>query len=332
MDLTQKFKAKIQSAKRILITTHMMPDADGIGSEIGLCMALKKMGVDAACVNEEGLLERYHYLDPKSIVKPMDAVIKKKTEAFDLCIVVDTNSIERVGNRMYEYLKKYDPKDILFVDHHPAKAALVKEHCIDITAAATGQIVGLMIQALGIKFDKELALPIYTAILIDTSSFRYPTVSGKTHRLIADLLDTGIEAPIAYNGIYGTKKVSHMHLLGTILTSTHSNKSGEIAWITLNNSTLTKFNGDMEDTHAFINHLLVLDNIKVACMFREDGDELKVSLRSGGDIDVGNIARAIGGGGHSHSAATILNIKNKKIDTVISETILKMEDLLKLQK
>jgi phosphoesterase RecJ-like protein len=199
-----------------------------------------------------------------------------------------------------------------------------------VTAAATGQMVGEMIEHLGVPFTKNIALPIYTSIIIDTSSFRYPTVSAATHRLVAKLMATGINPPEAYNGIYGTKRVHHMHLLGKILETASTNSDESIAWMLLRKEDIDNFAGDVEDTHAFINNLLVLNNIKVAIMFRDDGPVIKMSLRSSGDIDVGTIALALGGGGHSHSAATILTKeKGETAEAVISKTIKKVEELLK---
>ena len=187
-----------------------------------------------------------------------------------------------------------------------------------------------MIEHLGIKFTKKIALPIYTSIIIDTSSFRYPTVSASTHRLVAKLMDTGINPPEAYNGIYGTKRVHHMHLLASILNTAATNKAETIAWILLKKEDIDKFAGDVEDTHAFINNLLILNNIRVACMFRDDGDHIKMSLRSSGEYDVGTIAVALGGGGHSHSAATILvRAKGESTEHVIARAIEKVEEALK---
>jgi phosphoesterase RecJ-like protein len=186
-----------------------------------------------------------------------------------------------------------------------------------------------MIEHLGIRFTKKIALPIYTAIIIDTSSFRYPTVSGATHRLVARLMDTGINPPEAYNGIYGTKRVHHMHLLASILNTAATNHTETIAWMQMKKDDIDRFAGDVEDTHAFINNLLVLNNIKVACMFRDDGEQIKMSLRSSGEYDVGVIAVALGGGGHSHSAATILSRgANEDTETVIARAIVKVEEVL----
>lgn len=329
MTILDTFKSRIQVAERILITTHEYPDADGIGSEISLCLALREYGKETYCVNEETLLERYLYLDQDHVIHGFKD-FQKKFPGFkpDLIIVVDTNTKERTGKEMSQYIGK--DMSILYVDHHPCRGRDLSDHCVDITAAATGQLVGEMIEHLGIKFTKKIALPIYTSIIIDTSSFRYPTVSAATHRLVSKLMDTGINPPEAYNGIYGTKKVHHMHFLASILNTASTNQDETIAWMLLKKEDIDRFSGDVEDTHAFINNLLILNNIKVAIMFRDDGDHIKVSLRSSGDYDVGVIALALGGGGHSHSAATILTRhQGEATSALIERTIKKVEETLK---
>ncbi len=330
MTILDTFKSRIQVAQRILITTHEYPDADGIGSEISLCLALREFGKDAWCVNEEPLLERYQYLDPDHCVLGFHD-FRKKHGGFlpDLVIVVDTNTHARTGKELSRYIDESNFK-VLYIDHHPCRGRDLSNHCIDVTAAATGQMVGEMIENLGIEFTKKIALPIYTSIIIDTSSFRYPTVSASTHRLIAKLMSTGINPPEAYNGIYGTKRVHHMHLLGKILETASTNSDESIAWMLLRKEDIDNFAGDVEDTHAFINNLLVLNNIKVAIMFRDDGPAVKMSLRSSGDIDVGTIALALGGGGHSHSAATVLvKEKGETTEQVISKSVKIVEEILK---
>lgn len=330
MTILDTFKSRIQAAQRILITTHEYPDADGIGSEISLCLALREFGKDAWCVNEEPLLERYQYLDPDHCVVGHHD-FQKKHASFkpDLVIVVDTNTHARVGKELSQYIDGGNFK-VLYVDHHPCRGRDLSNHCIDVTAAATGQMVGEMIEYLGVQFTKKIALPIYTAIIIDTSSFRYPTVSASTHRLVAKLMATGINPPEAYNGIYGTKRVHHMHLLGRILDTAATNSDESIAWMLLRKADIDKFAGDVEDTHAFINNLLVLNNIKVAVMFRDDGPVIKMSLRSSGEFDVGTIALALGGGGHSHSAATILKKEpGETAEQVITRAIKRVEEILR---
>ena len=313
-------KNLVEKSTHIVITTHAGPDADGIGSQTALCMALRSLGKKAICVNESPLLKRYQYLDPEQVIVSFEQY--QQQGPIDLFIIVDTNSPSRIGPKMERLIPK--SKNILFVDHHPCPPEVANLHCIDTTASATGQVVGELTEYLGVKFDQKMALPLYTAILIDTSSFRYPTVTWKTHALIAKLLKTGVKPPLAYNMIYGAKKISHMQLLGKILANAQTNESEEVAWISLTDKMIHEHKADIEDTHSFINHLLVLNNVKVACMFRKDADYVRISLRSSGNIDVGLIAQALGGGGHNHSAATIIE---GNIQEIIPETIRKIEKI-----
>ena len=138
-------------------------------------------------------------------------------------------------------------------------------------------------------------------------------------------MGTGINPPKAYNGIYGTKKVPNMQLLGKFLSSANCNAREDIAWLVIDVKDLLSYGTDVEDTHAFINNLLVLDNIKVACMFRDDGPAVKISFRSSGEIDVGVIARSLGGGGHSHSAATIIKKEGKSLESIIESSVAQIE-------
>jgi len=325
MDIIEKFVNAITKAQNIVLTTHSFPDADGIGSEISLCLALRELGKNAICCNDVELLDRYKYLDPKGVIYCVETIDKVMSEKPDLVIVVDTNTIQRTGKKFKLFYEKYQC-EILYIDHHPCAEEKKSNHCIDTSAAATGQLVGELILGAGLKIDKYMALPLYTAILIDTSSFRYPTVTASTHEMIAKLMATGIQPPRAYNGIYGTKKLEHMHLLGKVLSSANSNAKEEIAWIVLKKEELTHFDIDIEDTHGFINHLLILDDIKVACMFRDDGDKVKISLRSSGEYDVGDIAISLGGGGHSHSAATIIEkTTDYQLEDIIADIVEKIE-------
>lgn len=324
MDAIERFKFLTKKANNIVITTHIIPDADGIGSQIALCLALRALGKNAICVNEEALLERYKYLDPENVVISAEEYNSFYKDAeIDLFIVTDTNSLNRIGDDTKLIAKK--TTELLFVDHHPCNKELMAIHCIDTAKAATGELVGTLIQSLEVPLNLTMALPLYTAILIDTSSFRYPTVTANTHRLVGDLMDTGVTPPHAYNMIYGTKKLSYMKLLGKVLASAQSTKDEKIAWLILTEDKMDKFNVDAEDTHAFINYLLVLDHIKVAVMFREIGKEIKVSLRSIGDVDVGVMAHALGGGGHDHSAATLIK---GELEEVVQSTIEKLQAML----
>jgi len=322
----KKFKILTEKSKNILITTHAFPDADGIGSQIALCLALRSKGHKVICVNEAPLQGRYKYLDTNKTVKSADSFKKSPTfKKIDLTLVVDTHSLSRVGSKMEKIIEM--SQEILFIDHHPTSKEIMAIHIIDTSKAATGEIVGKLITSvLKIKLTEEIALPLYTAILIDTSSFRYPNVTGDTHRLLGKLLDAGVYPPKAYNQIYGTKKLANMALLGEILTNVDASEDQSVAWITITEKMLKKYKVIPEDTHSFINYLLVLKNLKVACMFRENGKFVKLSLRSTGNTDVSAMAQALGGGGHFHSAATSIQ---GQLGPITIETVKKILLMLK---
>ncbi len=325
--LVQRFKTLIAKAQNIVITTHLHPDADGIGSQIALCMALRQLKKNVFCVNSMPLLPRYRYLDPEHSVLGLEDFEKKNSKLpVDLFIIVDTNLVNRVGAGIQQIAERAN--HFLMIDHHPCPKEVKVLHCIDTKMAATGELVGALIHSLGIKFTKPMALALYTAIIIDTSSFRYPTVSGHTHHLVGKLMETGIRPPEAFNFINGTKKITHMQLLGRILSNSQVSPSGKIAWLTVTKELLSEYKIDPEDTHSFINHLLILDNVLIACMFKEEGHSVKIGLRSTGDVDVGVMAQALGGGGHNHSAATVIE---GKLDVVVKRAINDLEIMLKEQ-
>lgn len=325
MKKSDLLKRLTKKGGNVVITTHIFPDADGIGSEIALCLALRQKGVNAICVNEDRLEDRYLYLDRKKVVQGFNRLKKNSKKNWDLLIVVDTNSLNRIGPKMKSLAQRMD--DIIFIDHHPIeeKKFNSKNIFLEVDKCATGEVVGNLIQDMGVKFSYDIAICLYTAILIDTSSFRYPKVSEKTHKLLAKLLKSGVNPPVAYNLIYGTKKLSHMKLLGKILYSIESTKDQSVAWITVKESDLKKYQTKAENTNSFINNLLVLENLKVACLFRESKGKIKVSLRSHESIDVGSIAEELGGGGHGHSAGLILK---GDLSSVVKKVIRKIRSRL----
>ncbi len=314
----KKFQNLLRGVKRVCLTTHIRPDADGLGSQIALGLGLKTLGFDVFCINEEPIPKRYSYLDNKKIVKSFNQFIKSKQveTMFDLFIVIDTNSAGQVGDKMQSLLECQ--KKVLFLDHHPCALQHKKKHIINTSVAATGELVAHLLLSLNIKISKDMALAMYTGILTDTSSFRYPTVSPRTHITIAKLLETGINPSWAYSKLYGTKKTQHLILLGKILSNLKINKSGKLAWLSLTAKEMKQHGVRPDDTHSFINHLLILEKIEVAMMFQESGTNIKLSLRSTGAVDVSKLAKLLGGGGHTHSAAAVLQGKlNDLIPKVI---------------
>lgn len=332
--LYEKLAKIILSHKKILCTTHVHPDADGIGSCAALHMALSLKKISCDLLLESDLHPRYQHLLKGVPYKSLsdypltEEEIKQNILQYDLVIVVDTNKISRVGARLSIGLTEHSK--VIYVDHHPCKN-LTEFHYIDQEAAATAEMVGSLLQLMNITFSRAMADALYSAILIDTNVFRYPSVRPNTHKLIAEFLETGIVVTAAYNAFNGTKKLHHVHLLGHILKSCQLNDQQNVAWIWIRESDLMEYQTDLEETHAFINNLLALEGVKVACMFRQDGTRVKISLRSRGEVDVGLLASLWGGGGHSHSAAAVLEYPLEDSEIFEKKMLLSIERFLQTQ-
>ena len=321
----KNFTQKLEHAQNIVITTHIYPDADGLGSQIALFEALKSLGKNCYAVNEEGLPSRFTYLDPDQSVEHYSHFKKNRPTQIDLLIVVDTHELSMTG-LVKEVASQAN--EILFIDHHPDGKYLSKDHCMDSSYSATGEIIAEIIESLTIPFTRSMGFALYTAILIDTSSFRYPNVTSRTHYYLAKFLETGFKPYEAYALAYGTKKISYLHLLGSILSSAQISENGKIAWLVIDSKNLQSYDSKLEDTYSIINHLLILEEIQIGCMFRIDEGNIKMSLRSKGTLDVGIIAQKFGGGGHLHSAAA--RIPSNQVDPhkQITEIVKNIQNLL----
>ena len=323
MQAWTRFNKLIDKIRFGIVTTHDYPDADGIGSELALTIALRRLKKNVLCVNEEELPERYDHLNAKDMILSVEQYKRlHKERPIDLLIVADAHSPDRLGTQMQKIA--HNVREVVYIDHHPCPSHLKKNHFIDTSCAATGELVGNLIEKMGLPLDEEIALPLYTSILIDTNSFRYPSVTGETHRLTAKLIDSGVRPHLAYNAIYGAKKISHIKLLGSLLSSIEVSKDNSLAWISLREKDLRDYEVGNEETLAFINNLLILDKIKIGCMFREKGREVKVSLRSLTNVNVGHIASVLGGGGHPHSAAVILKGSLEEVIEIVTNKIIKL--------
>ncbi len=328
----------IEGKNHILLTTHSFPDADGVGSMIALYYALIKLNKKVYCYIDESLSERFLKIDEEKIIKPLIDLPdnlkpqlgskKSKKKKFDLAIILDTHTFLRTGKNMIHHLTSWDVP-MLYVDHHPTKLEALGEHCIDTSASATAEIIGHIIEAYKIPFTKRMALALYTAIVIDTSSFRYPSVSSKTHLLVSKLLSSGITAHESYGIIYSGRTINHLQFLGHVLASAQINERNDFAYLIVTGKKLKESNINIEETHSYINNLLIIDGIKVAAMFRVEDEFIKISFRSIGHYDVGELASYLGGGGHSHSAATSISVAKKNINELLEDLIRTIDFFIK---
>ena len=316
-NLSQAGRLLAQS-KTVVITTHKMPDGDGLGAEIALYHYLVRLGKSVTIVNPDPIPPRYQFLDHGGVIQVVSK--DRKWKKFDLAVVVDTNDPKRIGS-VGKAFDKYAEK-ILFIDHHPPlekqdlKSNPNTFTTVDVRSSSIGEMLyRLFHQAHDILDEKtasfrltpEIALGLYVSIITDTNSFRYARTTALSHRIAADLIDFGLQPEEIYQNVYSTKSVDHLRLIGEVLSRVDEvdlqNGSGTVSWVEIPLSVRKKFGASADDTQTIVNFLLLLKNAEILLLIREEDDgRIKVSIKSKGTVRVNHIAEEFGGGGHEFAA------------------------------
>ncbi len=320
----QKFRQWLESAKRVLISTHQLPDGDGLGAEAALYHYLKRSRKACRVYNPDPLPKRYRFLDPKGniLLGPSEVEL---WDTCDLWVIVDTNDPRRLGKLWQELSLR--SKKIVFLDHHPeiqgANAFTYPPHAMmvqDIEASSIGEMLYHLFSELNLtKINKDVALGLYVSVMTDTNSFRYARTTRLAHEIAGEMIDLEVNPEEVYQAIYSSKDLSHLQLLGYVLQHVKVTLGGKIAWVEMGMDLRKKHPASADDTQSFLNPLLLLKDADVVCLFREEDDNsVRVSIKSKGRIPINRVAMELGGGGHEFAAgAAIAAPLDKTVDAVI---------------
>lgn len=321
MDFSKIVKI-IEQNNSFLITSHINPDADAIGSELGFYYLLKKLNKIARIVNVSKTPYYLEFLDTSNIIEIFQE--NKHSELFnsvDVLVALDFQQLKRIAD-MQKFF--HDSSKIkLCIDHHEFPENFTENLFIDTTYASTGEMIYDLIEYMKIDLDFKLAETLYAAIMTDTGSFRFDRTTAQTHLRTAKLLQTGINPHKIYKQIYDQGSFGKLTLLGKSLLSMKFDSSKQIGYMKISSLDFEQTNTTLEDTEGFVNYCLTIKGIKVGMLFTETESGFKVSLRSIGKIPVNKIAAEFGGGGHMNAAG--LRIDDGKIldyeEKIIAKTI-----------
>ncbi len=304
-----------------LITTHVNPDADAIGSEIALYFILKKLGKEIYIINHSVTPYNLEFLDEDKQIQKFDAA--RHTKLFkhvDVLFAVDFNRSDRTVS-MQKYFNESDRIKIC-IDHHQEPEDFVTYKFVDQEYSATGQIIFDLIKKTNIvPLDRQTAYPIYAAIMTDTGSFRFERTTPEIHQIAGELIQHDVKPNEVYDKIYDQSKFSKIKLMGRALNSMQLYGEGnQIGFMKLSREDFTSTNAFESDTDSFVNYSLSVEGVKIGLLFIELKEGFKVSFRSKGNIAVNKLAAEFGGGGHINAAgARILNYKlNDMLPKILS--------------
>lgn len=302
-------KQLLASPKKIAIIPHRNPDGDAMGSTLGLYHYLKLKGHEPTVITPNEFPDFLAWLPSSNTVK----VFEKDTETSnkilneaELVFTLDFNMLSRTGDQMEAALKKLQVPFIM-IDHHQKPGDYAVYAFSDTSYGSTCEMIYHFINGLGDAnlIDKTIASCLYTGIVTDSGSFRYPSTTGTTHRVVAEFIDKGIDNTAIHSLLFDNHSHNRVLILARALQNMKVLPAYKTSYTTLSQEELNSFGHVKGDTEGIVNYGLSMKDIEFTAMFTENKDEgiIKISFRSKGDFDVNQYAREhFSGGGHINAA------------------------------
>ena len=320
-------KELLQSPKEILITTHHKPDADALGSSLGLLGYLKKKGHKVTVVTPSDYPGFLNWMQGNEDViiysAQNDQQVKNLINQAEVIFCLDFSALCRI-NEMGEYIRQAPGKKVL-IDHHLEPEDFADIAFSDTSAAATAELVFEVIRDLGDQdlIDVKIGECLYAGIMTDTGSFRHPSTSRNVHLIIAELLHIGVNTSNIHRLIYDSHTESRLRFLGYVLKDKLTVlREYKTAYIAISARELKDYDSKTGDTEGLVNFALSIEGVAFAALIIDRSEAVKMSFRSVGDFSVNDFARKnFSGGGHRNAAGGISYLS-------LEETVQKFVSLL----
>jgi phosphoesterase RecJ-like protein len=278
---------------RALMLGHVHPDADVLGTLLALGAALEERGwrvVYGGPHPAPGALGFLPGVERYTVLPALEGV-------FDVAVLTDCPNPGRTEGLIDQ--SRAAASVVVNNDHHPDNRRYGHVNWIDPAAAATGEMVYRLLLGLGVALTPAIATNLFTAIHTDTGSFRYSNVTPTTFRIAAELVAAGADPAAVASAIYERRPTDALRWLGESLARVQVGEGGQVAWLALPAGAVPE---TFVESEELVNYPRSIASVRVACLLRERGGQVKVSLRGKGDVDVQRIAARFGGGGHPNAA------------------------------
>ena len=295
------------AARRIVMTTHVNSDGDGIGSEVALVHLLKALGKDARIANPTPVPARYAFLiDPVKKHNRTDHAVTALRDA-DLFLVLDISDLGRLG-QLAETIRGRDIVTAC-VDHHLSPGTLPRgPRLVDPAAAATAELVYDLAAVARWRLTAEAARALYVGLLTDTGGYRFANTSPRTLRVAASLLEWGVDPEHIYEQVYATAPIGRLRLTAEVLETLVVEPEIGLSWVTVPAGSLERHRVSADDLDGLVELARSVQGTRMALLFRTlNSGKIKVSFRSVGDVDVAAFAQPFGGGGHAKASGASIS-------------------------
>lgn len=297
----------LRGCSKVVLTSHVRPDCDALGSELGMAGILESIGKHVRIVNAQATPANLKWIDPDGRIESLAEKVRPADLADrDLFIVLDTSAWAQLG-AMGDVAKSMRDR-VLVVDHHVSEDDLSDRWFKDTAAEATARIVYEIGLRLRVPLTERIATPLYAGLSTDTGGFRFPSVSGETFRIAGRLVDAGANPTAIYRELFEQDTLARLHLVGRTIAGAVTSHDGRVIVSTVRQQDIKEVKAQPADTEDLVNLTLAVKGTEVAVILIEQPDgRIKVSFRSRGRLDCNLLAARFGGGGHKAAAGTIVD-------------------------
>lgn len=286
----------VRRAPSVVVCAHVRPDGDAIGSVLGLTIALRELGIPAipTLADARPAPSTYAWMPGHALYAPAADL-----EPPAVFIALDTPVLDRLGEAQ---ALAQAAETLIVIDHHPDATEYGDIHVLDRTAAASGQLVWRLLDALELTPSPEVALCCYAALLTDTGAFAFQNTSATALRDAAEMIDAGVDPAETSRLIYQNRSVASLALEARAMSRLTVANHGRVAYAWVTDADFDETGALAEEAEHLPEAVRKIGGIDVAVLMRERGDEVRVNLRAKTGADVGSVARHFGGGGHTAAA------------------------------
>jgi phosphoesterase RecJ-like protein len=301
------FLELVRPGRRFVLTTHVQPDADGIGSELALAALLRARGAATRIVNADRLPAALAFLDEAGEIETYEPAAHDPLLAgADTIVMLDNSDPARLG--ALEPAVRASGARTVSIDHHPDPDPFWSLLVLRTGVSSTAEVVFGLARAAGVELPPAAARALYAGLVGDTGRFRFGSTSADAFAMAAELVRAGVSPAAMFARMEECVSGPYMKLLGRTLGSSELLQGGRLVVLTVPRALVVELGAEGEDTSEIINESLRLGTSRLAVLFREQEDgRTKVSLRSKGTIDVNRVARRHGGGGHRNASGIVLD-------------------------
>jgi bifunctional oligoribonuclease and PAP phosphatase NrnA len=321
-------RKKLINSKKLIITTHINPDGDAIGSALGFYFYAKSMKVDAKIILPSAIASNLLYLEGCDECEVFDeAKHNELINSADDILIVDLNDLGRL-HELGDSIAKSNAC-ITVVDHHQEPKDFASNYLVDTEVSSTGELIFDILKTdENYTISKAAADALYCAVMTDTGSFRFPRTTSKVHRMIADLIDCGADHVRAYEEVYNQNSFAGLKLLGNAFAKLEQHYDSAFSLMTVRTDDFAKADATEDDIEGFVEKTLSVKGSKVGVLMIEveERNEARCSFRSKYDYDVRQIAVGLGGGGHMNAAGA--RVAGRNFDELKAEIIRKVGEIM----